>query len=78
MSTLSVRLPDSVHEAVKAIAEKDNISINQFISSAVIEKITAMETEQYLLMRAKKGSREKFGEILDLVPDSEPDTSDKL
>ena len=78
MSTLSVRLPDSVHEAVKAIAEKDNISINQFISSAVIEKITAMETEQYLLMRAKKGSRGKFGEILDLVPDSEPDTSDKM
>ena len=47
MSALSVRLPDSVHETVKALAEKDNISINQFISSAVIEKITALETEKY-------------------------------
>ena len=78
MSALSVRLPDSVHETVKALAEKDNISINQFISSAVIEKITAMETEQYLSMRAAKVSREKLGAILDLVPDSEPDTFDKL
>lgn len=78
MSALSVRLPDSVHETVKALAEKDNISINQFISSAVIEKITAMETEEYLSMRAARGSREKLGTILDLVPDSEPDTFDKL
>lgn len=78
MSALSVRLPESVHKTVKALAEKDNISINQFISSAVIEKITAMETEQYLSMRAARGSREKLGAILDLVPDSEPDTFDKL
>ena len=54
MSALSVRLPDSVHETVKALAEKDNISINQFISSAVIEKITALETEKYLSMRAAR------------------------
>ncbi|MBQ1568038.1 MAG: toxin-antitoxin system HicB family antitoxin, partial [Erysipelotrichaceae bacterium] len=72
------RLPDSVHETVKALAEKDNISINQFISSAVIEKITALETEKYLSMRAERGSREKLGEVLDLVPDTEPDMIDKL
>ena len=78
MSALSIRLPDSVHETVKALAEKNNISINQFVSSAVIEKITAMEPEQYLSMRAARGSREKFGSILDLVPDSEPEAFDKL
>jgi len=78
MSALSVRLPDSVHETVKALAEKDNISINQFISSAVIEKITALETENYLSMRAARGSREKLGEVLDLVPDTESDMIDKL
>jgi len=78
MSALSVRLPDSVHETVKALAKKDNISINQFISSAVIEKITALETEKYLSMRAARGSREKLGEVLDLVPDTEPDMIDKL
>lgn len=38
MSTLSLRLPDSLHEQIKALAKKDGISINQFISSAVAEK----------------------------------------
>ncbi|MBR2788890.1 MAG: hypothetical protein IKD94_06965, partial [Erysipelotrichaceae bacterium] len=69
---------DSVHETVKALAEKDNISINQFISSTVIEKITALKVEKYLSMRAARGSREKLKEILDLVPDTEPDEIDKL
>ena len=78
MSALSIRLPDSVHETVKDLAEKDNISINQFISSAVIEKITAMETEKYLSTRGERGSKEAFKEVLDLVSDIEPDEYDKL
>ena len=31
MSTLSIRIPNSVYEAVKEFAAEDNISINQFI-----------------------------------------------
>ena len=34
MSTLSLRLPDSLHKQIKALAKKDGISINQFIVSA--------------------------------------------
>ncbi len=30
MSTLSLRLPDSFYEQVKALVKKDGISINQF------------------------------------------------
>jgi hypothetical protein len=37
-----------------------------------------LETEKYLSMRAARGSREKLGEVLDLVPDTEPDMIDKL
>ena len=78
MSTLSVRLPDSIHATVKQLAEKENISINQFISSAVIEKITALETEEYLSARASRGSREALGQVLSIVPDSEPEDYDYL
>ncbi len=52
MSSLSLRLPDSYHTAVKEIAVQDNISINQFIVSAVAEKIAAFETQHYLENRA--------------------------
>lgn len=78
MSTLSVRLPNSVHEAVKEYANKDNISINQFISSAVMEKITAMDTEAYLSERAERASKTKFMEVLKKVPNVEPAEEDKL
>lgn len=78
MSTLSVRLPNSIHEAVKEYADKDNISINQFISSAVMEKITAMNTEKYLAERAERGNKAKFMEVLKKVPNVEPVEADKF
>lgn len=38
MSTISLRLPDSLHERVRKLAKEDNISINQFIATALAEK----------------------------------------
>lgn len=77
MATLSLRIPDSYHTMVKEIAEKDDISINQFIISAVAEKISALETQDYLNDRASSGVREKFLNVLKKVPDSDPDEEDK-
>ena len=77
MGTLSIRIPNSVHEAVKELAAEDNISINQFISSAIMEKITALETEDYLSKRAEKADKVAFRNILDKVPDVEASDFDK-
>jgi len=48
MGALSLRLPTSIHKHIKEIAKKEGVSINQFISSAVSEKISAIMTEEYL------------------------------
>lgn len=77
MSTLSLRLPDSLHQRLKAIAQKDGVSINQFISAAVAEKMSALMTEEYLAKRATKGSKDKFLKAMSKVPDTEPDPVDK-
>lgn len=77
MGSLSLRIPDSYHTAVKEIATQDNISINQFIVSAVAEKIAAFETQKYLEQRAAKGSVEKFKYVLSKVPEIEPADFDK-
>jgi hypothetical protein len=45
MSTISIRQPDSLHSMAKAIASQDHISMNQFIASAVAEKVSALTTE---------------------------------
>ena len=52
MSKLSLCLPDSLHEQVKVLARQDGISINQFIASAVAEKMAAPVTEEHLRERA--------------------------
>jgi hypothetical protein len=78
MSTISLRLPDSLHESVRDLAKEDNISINQFVATALAEKMSALITEKYLSERAEKGSKKKFKTALSKVKDIEPDTSDKL
>jgi predicted HicB family RNase H-like nuclease len=44
MSNLSLRLPNSLHEKVRDLAERNDISINQFITTAVAEKAAALLT----------------------------------
>ena len=75
MGALSLRLPDSIHRHIKEIAKREGVSINQFISSAVSEKISAIMTEEYLMIRAKRGD---FKKILDQVPDREPLPGDEF
>ena len=78
MATLSVRFPNSVHDAIKNIAKEDDISINQFVISAVIEKITALDTEKYIEHKAKKGSKEKYLGVLKKVPNIKPTNKDDV
>ena len=77
MSTLSIRIPDSIHAIVKQMSKEDNISINQFIASAITEKVTALETEDYLSKRGLLGDRKAVENILQKVPDIEADSFDK-
>lgn len=76
MSTLSLRLPDSLHRQVRLLARREGISINQLIASAAAEKVTALMTEEYLTERSKRGTRERFDAVLGRVPDVPPSSSD--
>jgi len=78
MSALSLRLPESIHRHVKEIAKTEGVSINQFISSAVSEKISALMTEDYLKSRAKRAKKDDFGKILTKVPNRKPLPGDEL
>lgn len=78
MSALNLRLPDSIHRHIREIAKRDGVSINQFISTAVSEKISAMLTEEYLSVRARRAKDGVLKSILDKVPDRPPLPEDKL
>lgn len=78
MSTLSLRLPESLHRTLKTAAEHDGISVNQFISLAVAEKLSALQTYDLIADRAKNSSRDQFLAAMALVPEGEVVPGDEL
>lgn len=78
MSALSLRLPKSLHEQLRELAQEEGISVNQFVVLAVAEKVAAISTIEYLEKRARRGNRERFLEILNKVPAVEPEEFDRL
>ncbi len=57
---------------------KEGVSINQFISSAVSEKVSALMTEDYLINRTKRAKKKDFRKILTKVPNRKPIHGDEL
>jgi hypothetical protein len=78
MSKINLRLPNSLHDAARKLAEKEEVSLNQLISLALAEKVSALMAEEYLTARAKRASRKKFQRVLAKAPDVEPDEADRL
>ncbi len=78
MSAISLRLPNSIHNKVREVAQQEGTSINSFIATALAEKLSALLTKEYLEMRAEKSSEEKFQKALSEIPDIEPAQYDKL
>ncbi|HEX7240299.1 MAG TPA: toxin-antitoxin system HicB family antitoxin [Longimicrobiaceae bacterium] len=78
MSTMSLRIPDSLHRQVRELAEREGISVDQFIATALAEKMSALLTVEYLEARASRGDRSRFESALGQVPDAPPDPEDRL
>jgi len=78
MSTMSLRLPESLHERARELAKREGVSINQLIATALAEKISALDTVEYLEMRAARSSKETFLEILSRVPSGPPVPGDEI
>jgi predicted transcriptional regulator len=77
MTALTVRLPNSVHQKVRELAVRDDISVNQFIASAVAEKMASVLTLDFLKQEAAKGQRGDFERYLRAVPDTLAQVNDE-
>lgn len=78
MSIMSLRLPKSMYSDLKDVAKAEGVSMNQFVTIAVAEKIASLNALDYLGKRAKRGSREKLLAVLAKSPDVEPEEHDRL
>lgn len=72
MSTFALRLPDSLHAHAKRMAEKDQASLNQFITVAVAEKVSALQTAEFFAQRAGTVTAQDLARFLAEVPDRPP------
>jgi len=72
MSTVSLRLPKFLHKEVKEISKEEGISINQFIATALAEKMSALRTQEYLESRAARGDRDTFDRALSKIGRNNP------
>ena len=78
MTTIEAQVPDVVLQQARELAERERIPLEQLISLAVTQSVGVWSNESYLAARAKRGSREKFLQALDQVPDAAPPEWDRL
>ena len=78
MSMMTLRLPKSMYGDLKHVAKVEGVSMNQFVTLAIAEKIASLNALDYLEKRARRGSREKLLAVLAKAPDVEPEEYDRL
>ncbi len=78
MRAVSLRLPESIHKRLREVAERERISINQLIATAVAEKLSALLAFDILEKRAKQGGRPNYLRVLKQVRATKPLESDRV
>ena len=78
MSTLNVNIPESLRRRAQSLAQDDGVPLDQFIATALAEKVAVLDADSYIRERAARGSREKFDRVLSTVPDVEAEEHDQL
>ena len=78
MTTISTEIPDTLFRQAKTIAEREDMTFDQFIALALASQISSWETGKSFAERAKKGDWKKAREILAKAPDKEAEDFDKL
>ena len=76
--TYPLRLPASLKAAVAEISKEDGTSINQFVTTAVAEKISAMKTAEFFSSRGAKADIKAARRILRRKGGQPPESEDRL
>lgn len=76
-STFPLRLPRSIKAAVEKVSKQDGTSINQFVATAVAEKLAVMDAEQFFNARRSRANLKKFDAIMKRKGRSPPRAGDE-
>lgn len=76
-STYPLRLPRSLKAAVEQIAREEGTSVNQFVATAVAEKVSVLRTARFFAERGARADLAAFDRIM-ARPGGEPPRADDL
>ncbi len=77
-ATYPLKLPSSIKAAAARLAKEDGVSLNQWIASAVAQKVGAVETAaDFFRQRAGDARPEDLHSLLARAPDLPPDPGDE-
>lgn len=77
-STYALRLPRSLKKAVEKQSEEDGTSINQFVATAVAEKISALQTAEFFADRKARADWKAFDKLMRHRSGKKPGVGDEL
>ena len=77
-SNYALRLSVSLKNSVEQVARDDGTSLNQFIVTAIAEKLAAIKTADYFLERAKRGNLDAALALLNRKGGEPPQAGDEM
>jgi hypothetical protein len=78
-ATYPLKLPTSIKRAAARLAKEDGVSLNQWIATAVAQKVGAVETAaEFFKQRAEGHSLDELDAFLSRVPNCPPEPGDEL
>ena len=77
LSTYPLRLPRSIRAGIERLSKQDGISINQFVSIAVAEKLAIMQAETYFAERIARADLAAFDQLLSRSGGQAPGAEDE-
>ena len=72
MANYFLRVPESLFEYARKVAEEEHVSMNQFFVAAIAEKVSALKSEAYFRERQARGEPLAFDAWLAASPDAPP------
>ena len=76
--TYPLRLPRSLKEAVERLSKQDGTSINQFVATAVAEKVSALQTARFFADRKARADFKAFDRIMQRRGGRKPRGGDEM
>jgi hypothetical protein len=77
-TTYPLRLPRSLKNAVERLSKEDGTSMNQFVATAVAEKVSALETARLFPDREARADFRAFDKIMKRRRGTPPSKDDKI